>query len=169
MIGSLNLAASFILVERLAIAFGMGAAEEALVPFLEQMPLLMADQHDAMIADAGKAGADGPVVAEGPVAVQFDEVVEDHADVVDGLRPLRMAGHEDGVPGGEVVVDLANEARQLAANAANLLAGLALRIGWLSSRFSTASSSWMSFSNGRYLVGVDIATVAPIPSLRERI
>ena len=48
----------------------------------------MADQHDAMIADAGKAGPHGAVVAEGPVAMQLDELVEDHVDVINRLRPI---------------------------------------------------------------------------------
>ena len=77
------------LLERLAIALGMGAAVEALAAFLERVALLMADEHDAIIAEPGEAGADGPVVAEGPVAVQLDELVEDQVDVIERLRPLR--------------------------------------------------------------------------------
>ena len=102
----------------------MSAAEEALVLLLEGVPFLMADQEDAMVAQTREAGADGAVVADGAVAVQLDELVEDHVDVIGRLRPFGMAGHEHGVPGGQVVVDLADQARELAANAADFIAGV---------------------------------------------
>ena len=60
----------------------MGAAVLAFVAFFEGVPFLMADQHHAMIAEPGETGAQGAIVAECPVAVQFDEVVEDETDVV---------------------------------------------------------------------------------------
>ena len=59
---------------------------------LSVVPLLMADEHDAEVAQAGEAGADGAVVAEGPVAVQLDELVEDQVDVVERLRPFADGG-----------------------------------------------------------------------------
>ena len=61
----------------------------------------MADEHDAKIAEPCQAGSNGSVVAKSPVTVQFHEVVEKQFDVVQGLRPLRMAGYEHRVPGVE--------------------------------------------------------------------
>ena len=51
-----ELRGQFHAIERLAIAFGMGTAVLALVAFFEGVPFLMADQHDAMIAEPGEAG-----------------------------------------------------------------------------------------------------------------
>ena len=86
------------LVERLAVALGMGAAEEALVALLERAALLVADEHHLEVVEPGEAGADGPVVAERPVAVQLDELVEDQLDVVERLRPLADAGRPGPSP-----------------------------------------------------------------------
>ena len=110
--------------ERFAIALRMGAAEQALGLFLEVVSFLMADQHDAMVADACEAGADGAVVADGAVAVHFDELVEDHVDVIERLWPFRMARDEDGIPRRQVGVDLAHEVGELTANAADFLGGV---------------------------------------------
>ena len=110
----------------------MGTAVEALVAFLERVALLMADEHDAVIAQPGEAAANGPVVADGAVAMQLDELLEDQIDVVHRLRPLGVPRDEDRLPGGEVAVNLAFEVHQLAANAANFLAAaeLAARSGF---------------------------------------
>src|SRR4029077_17605110 len=94
------------LVQRLAVALRVGAAVEALGALLEVAPLLVADEQDAEVSEPGEAGADGPVVADGAVAVQLDELVEDQVEVVEQLRPLRVAGDEDGLPGLQVAVDL---------------------------------------------------------------
>ena len=90
MIGSLYLAARPHAAERLAVALGMSAAVETLVALLEVVSLLMADEHDAIFGEAREAGADGPVVADRAVAVQLDKFVEDHGEVIAGLRPIRM-------------------------------------------------------------------------------
>ena len=55
----------------------MGAAEVAGVALLERLAFLMADDHHLVAIELGPAGADRPVVAEGLVAVQLDELVED--------------------------------------------------------------------------------------------
>ncbi len=62
----------------------------------------MTDEHDLGIAQVRQAGDDGLVVAEGTVAVELDELVENQVDVVAGLRPLGMPGNLDGLPGVEV-------------------------------------------------------------------
>src|SRR5262249_22125449 len=86
------------LVERFAIALGMSATVQALVTFLEGMPLLVADEQDAMIAEAGGAGAPGGGVADGPVAVQLDEILENHVDVVERLRAVGVTRDEHRFP-----------------------------------------------------------------------
>ena len=76
----------------------MGAAVVALVALLEVVPLLVADEHHAEVAQPREPGTQSAVVAKGTVAVQFHEVVEDELDVVQELRPLGMAGHFDALP-----------------------------------------------------------------------
>src|SRR6267142_4196703 len=107
----------------------MGAAIEALVVFLQRVPLLVADEHDAEIAEASEAGAQGPVVADGSVAVQFDEFVEDEVDVVAGLRPFAVPGHLHRFPGRQAAVLLALEADQLSPDLADLLWAPQLAVG----------------------------------------
>ena len=92
MIGTPELGGQPHAVERLAVPFGMGAAVEALEAFLGVVAFLMADEHDAKVAEPGEAGADGAVVADGAVAVQLDEFIEDQVDVIGSLRPLADAG-----------------------------------------------------------------------------
>ena len=107
--------------QRLAVALGVGAAEVAGGPLGQVLPLLVADEHDLLVAQVGEAGDDRLVVADGAVAVQLDELVEDQLDVVAGLRALLVARDLDGLPGVEVGVDRPLQVRQLAAEAADLL------------------------------------------------
>ena len=72
--------------ERLAIALGVSTAEVAFLTLGEVFPLLMADEHDLDVVEVGQAGDDGLVVAQGAVAVQLEELLEDQVDVVAGLR-----------------------------------------------------------------------------------
>src|SRR5438270_220746 len=82
----------------------------------------LADQYHLEVAEAGEAGADRPVVAERPVAVQLDELVADHVDVVERLRPLLVPREQDRLPGREVAVEPALLGQQLAPQPADLLA-----------------------------------------------
>ena len=75
----------------------------------------MADDHDLVGVELGPAGADGPVVAEGLVAVQFDELVEDQFQVVGRHGPVGMPGDLDRFPGLQLAVDLLLQVGQLAA------------------------------------------------------
>ena len=128
------------LVQRLAIALRMSAAVEALGALLQRVPLLMADQHDAEIAQPGEAGADGAVVADGAVAVQFDELVEDQLEIVAGLRPVAVAGDLDRLPRRQVAVDLALEVDRSRA-ACCRTSSLAAPLASASSLASSSSSS----------------------------
>ena len=71
-----------------------------------------------------QSGDDRLVVADGPVAVELEELVEDQVEVIAGLGTLRMARDLDGLPGVELRVDLPLERGQLAAEPADLLADL---------------------------------------------
>ena len=113
-------------LQRFAIAFRVGAAIKAFLLFLERAPLLMADQHDAEVAEPGEAAADRPVVADGPVAVQLDEIIEYQIDVIHQERPILVARHLDGLPRRQGAVNLLLEIDQLATNAADLLGDSAL-------------------------------------------
>ena len=54
----------------------------------------MADDHARLAVEAGQAADDGLVVGKAAVAVELFEVGEDVLDVVQGVRPLRVAGHD---------------------------------------------------------------------------
>src|SRR4026208_1029421 len=55
-------------------------------------PLRLADAHEARLFDPGQAAHDRGVVAEEPIAVQLDEVLEEELDQVPRVRALRVAG-----------------------------------------------------------------------------
>ncbi len=109
---------------RLAIALGMGAAEEARVALLERLALLVPDEHHPVRVQLGPAGADGAVVAEEPVAVQLDELVEDQLQVIGGHGPLGMPGHLDRLPGLQLAVDPLLQLRPFPPQPADFIAGL---------------------------------------------
>ena len=110
--------------ERLAIAFGMRTAEIAFLALGQVFPLLMADEHDLDVVEVREAGDDRLVVAQGPVAVQLEELVEDQLDVIAGLRPLLVPRDLDDLPGLEMRVDFPFECRQLAPQPADLFGDL---------------------------------------------
>src|SRR4051812_50153237 len=60
--------------------------------------LLVSHQCNGLAVEAADAGHERSVVRERAVAVQLDEVVEDSLDVVQGVRPVLMAGALGGAP-----------------------------------------------------------------------
>ena len=70
------------------------------------MALLVADDHDAFVADAGEAADEGAVIAEAAVAAHFHEVTGEELEVVEGVGAGGMADDLDALPGGEVGVEL---------------------------------------------------------------
>ena len=94
------------LCECFAVALGVGAPEMACEFFLRGFAFLMADDEAFAVADASESGDECGIVGEGAVAVEFAEISGDVFDVVTRLRAVRVAGHADGVPGGEVFVDI---------------------------------------------------------------
>ena len=95
----------------------------------------MAEKHDPKVAQAGQATAQRAIVANGPVAVQFGEILEDQVDVIGRHRSIRMPRNLDDLPGREIAVDLLLETDKFAAHAPNLLAmaqpavGVGLELG----------------------------------------
>ena len=88
--------------ERLAIAFGMGAAEIAQDVLLGVTALLRADDHDAVLAESGKAAHHGAVLGKQAVAVQFLKIGERLSQVIQRVGTLGMAGQLHALPGVEV-------------------------------------------------------------------
>ena len=107
---------------RLAIPLGMGATIVAGDAFLQVFSFLMANEHDLVFAQLGHASANRPIVAERPVAVQFDKIVEHKLDVVGGHRPLGMPRDLNDLPGLELVVDLSHQVDAFAPQTANFVA-----------------------------------------------
>jgi hypothetical protein len=58
----------------------------------------MAYEHDALFAEGGQACDDGPIVTVKTVSAEFHEVWKRLGNIVQGLRPLRMARDLDGLP-----------------------------------------------------------------------
>ena len=92
--------------QRLAVSFGMRAAEVAHNVFLGVAPLLVGHHRDGTAADLGQPAGHGRVVAEQTVAVQLGEVCEAETEVIEGERPRRVAGDLHPLPCGQVLVDL---------------------------------------------------------------
>ena len=66
----------------------------------------MADQHEAHPLHRRQPGDDGPIIAEHPVAVQLDEVVQHLLDVVRSQRPIGVPGDVDPFPRGQFGIDV---------------------------------------------------------------
>ena len=87
-----------------------------------------------LVAQVGKPGDDRLVVADGPVAVELDEAVEDQLQVVAGLGTILMAGDPDGLPGVEVGEDRPLQVRQFPAHPADRVGRVGRGLGppfWL--------------------------------------
>ena len=100
---------------RLAVALGVRTAEEAGGPFLVRSSLLVTDHQDLVPVQLGKPGQDGPVVAEVPVAVQLEELLEDQRQVVGRVGAVLVPGNLDRLPGIQMIVDLLGHVGQFAA------------------------------------------------------
>ena len=92
--------------KRLAIAFGVGAAEVSPEIFLSVTALLMADDGALVFADGGKPPGHGGVVPKQAVSVQFHEIRKRQLHVIQGEGTRRVARDLDSLPGGEFGVNL---------------------------------------------------------------
>ena len=101
----------------------------------------MADEEHFEFPEPGETAADGVIVAERPVAVQLDELVEDHLDVIHRLRAGRDAGRPAPFPRVSTRIGLAHEGVEFAADASDLLRPPRFRGRPCSRRVRTSSSS----------------------------
>jgi hypothetical protein len=88
--------------QRLAVPLRAGHPEAAVGVLLRVAPLLVADHHHRAAGEPGRAAHQGRVLGEEPVAVQLDELLEQRADVVEGVRALGVARELDPIPGREL-------------------------------------------------------------------
>ena len=96
--------------QRLPVALGLGVAEVSIDLLLRvAAALVMAHDQHRFVAVVGEPGDDGVIVGEAPVAADLGEVGEQTGDVVQHRRPVRVARHQDPLPGREVLVDLPAE------------------------------------------------------------
>src|SRR5690606_28545691 len=112
------------LQDRLAVTLRMRAAIKTLLAFLERLAFLMADDHHFVFVQLGEAGADGAVVAERLVAMQFDKLIEDQVEVVGHLRTIRMPRYLNRIPCVELAVDALLFFGELASQSTKRLGGL---------------------------------------------
>jgi len=78
--------------ERLSIAFGVCHAAVPVDGFPQVPPLLVADNRYRYPIDKGNAAYQRGVVAEAAVAVQLDEVIKNHIDIIEGARTVVVPG-----------------------------------------------------------------------------
>ena len=81
----------------------------------------MADHHNGLAAEARKAAEDRVVIHELAVARQLDELVEQAIDIVEKVRPLRVACDLRFLPRVEMGVDLLELLRGLLAQLADFV------------------------------------------------
>jgi hypothetical protein len=105
MTGRPNFSASLHQAHRLAISFGVGAAEVAFEVFLGIAALLVADDHHPLAADAGESAGHGSIIADVAVAMELAEIGESERDVIEHERAVRVTGDLHALPWGEVFVN----------------------------------------------------------------
>jgi hypothetical protein len=84
--------------EGLAVALGMGHPKVPHQVLFRVAPLLVPEDDDGAILEAGDAADDRAVVGEGPIAVKLEEVREEHRDVVEEVGAAGMPGELDPLP-----------------------------------------------------------------------
>ena len=81
----------------------------------------MADDADALAAEAAEAADQGLVLAELAVAGERHELRDQPADVVEAMRPLRMARHLGFLPRRQLGVEVPERQRRLGFEPADVL------------------------------------------------
>src|ERR1700741_482812 len=103
-------------VER-AIAFRPRNAEIVLEPAVGIGAFFVADDADAVAAEAAEAADDGLVLAVLAVAGERDEILDQRRHVIEAVRPLRMPRHLRLLPWVEPGIELLERLRGLAFDA----------------------------------------------------
>ena len=83
---------------RLHVALGVGHPELAVDALLDVAALLVPDEHDRPAVELPDARDERAVVGAAAVAVQLDPVVDETRDVVERVRPIRVARELDRPP-----------------------------------------------------------------------
>ncbi|CUJ22821.1 Uncharacterised protein [Achromobacter sp. 2789STDY5608633] len=113
----------------LAVAFRTRHAEVARGALLGVAALLVADHHAGRAVEARQAAHDGLVVGVHAVAVQFVEVGEDFAHVVQRVGTLGVAGDQRRLPRRELGVDFLGQRLALLLQTSDLVGDVHRRIG----------------------------------------
>ena len=87
-------------------------------------PFLVADDDDPLLLEAREATDHRGVVAEEPIAVELDEIVEQELDEIARVRPLGVPRQLCALPGRQARVGPLAQARQSFFELRDLLAGL---------------------------------------------
>ncbi len=82
----------------------------------------MANDADALAVETAETADDGWIVAMFAVASQRHELGDHRGDVVEAVRPLRVARHLRLLPGRQRAVEVLERGRRLGLDAADLLA-----------------------------------------------
>ena len=106
----------------LAIAFRPGHAEIVLEPTVGVRSLFMTDDADALAAETTEAADDRFILAVLAVAGERHEIGDQRRDVVEAMRPLRVARHLRFLPRRQFAVELLERLRGLAFDAGDLFA-----------------------------------------------
>jgi hypothetical protein len=113
----------------------MGASKIAHHVFFRVAPLLVSDNHTALLAEHGKTARHGLVIGKTAITVQFGPILKTPFDVIEREWPLHMPGDLDTLPGTQVAVNLAAGLAELCLNCTDrrvkidiVLVGMSLQI-----------------------------------------
>ncbi len=84
---------------RFAVSLRPGHAEVAGDVLLGVVALLMPEDHHRLTVERRQPADQGEIVAERAVAVELDPVGHQRVEIVQGMRPLGVAGQLDALPG----------------------------------------------------------------------
>ncbi len=129
----------------------MREAEVVLDVLLRVVALLVADDHHALIADAGQAAEQRVVVAVTAVAAHLGEVVREELEIIERVGPRGVAHDLHALPRREVGVELLAHLLQLLLERLDAGAGIGDVLGKLAlsaSIFFSISTSGFSNSRG---------------------
>ena len=107
---------------RLAVALGPRHAEIVLQPAVGVGALFMADDTDAVAAEAAEPSDDRGVLAVLAIAGEGDEIGDQRCDVIEAMRPLRMPRDLRLLPGRQSAVEFLERLGCLAFDAVDLFA-----------------------------------------------
>ena len=92
-----------------AIAFRLCLAEITREALFGVASFLIPYDHDRFAVKFGHTGDQRGIVGEIAVAVDFEEIFEQNADVIVGVRALRVTRQKQTLPGAEIGVEIALE------------------------------------------------------------